>query len=60
MGGNRIKPGMICAAGGGTDTCQVGFWWSVDACVNHYVCRGTVGGLWSARVVVEVTLTLVM
>ena len=23
MGSDRIKPGMICAAGGGTDTCQV-------------------------------------
>ena len=24
MGRDRIKPGMICAAGDGTDTCQVG------------------------------------
>ena len=24
MGSGRIKPGMICAAGVGTDTCQVG------------------------------------
>ena len=33
MGRDRIQPGMICAGGEGTDTCQVGVrvggWWVV-------------------------------
>ena len=46
MGSERIKPGMICAAGGGTDTCQVGRWWWVSWVVDLSLCRGIAEGLW--------------